>query len=133
MAPKVTLTKSMLNGAFNKGLFEFFDALESIDDAALKQQVSQARRQARLLLAADDRMASRLFAAHVAEPYQDRISARDEDFFLTAAPYAATRDLDILGFVQRGWRACSGQERQVVWEHLQSLCSICRAMAVADK
>jgi hypothetical protein len=109
-----------MHDLFNKKLAEFIDDLiyiyPTIDDFKVFRTTSFA---ASIL---DIKGPQVYFQLYVVEPYETKIMARDEQFFMRQTYDDDTnQNLDIVAKLKNVWGTMLAQNKEIIWKYLQVL------------
>ena len=123
----------MMHDLFNKKLAEFVDDLifiyPSIDDFKVFRTASYA---ASILDITGPQV---YFQLYVVEPYEVKIMARDEHFFMRQTYDDETnQNLDIVAKLKNVWGTMSCQNKDIIWKYLQVLVYLskqCKAISAS--
>ena len=107
---------------FNRKLSAFLGDLRPLVGTVPEYAVASSS--VRMLAQMEPRKNQELFDAYVAQPYEERIIAKDEAFFLEHDETALGGGADNVGVVQllrQVWQGLSAADKDAVWAHLQVL------------
>jgi hypothetical protein len=108
---------------FNKKLEEFANELVEIYPNVIDFKVFRSGLYASGMI--DKKLPQDYFSTYVVVPFEDKIMARDEEFFLQKQEYE-NGDLDIISRLKGVWGAMNEHNKDAMWKYLQVLVYLCK-------
>ena len=102
---------------FNRKLIDFLTDLCPV--IGKLPEYSLALASAKMIAVADVRQNQLMFDSFVAVPFDEKITARDESFFMTE--YTDPTNVGMVQLLKVAWSTMQDSDHEAVWSHLQVL------------
>ncbi len=102
---------------FNRSLIHFLNDMRPLIGKLSEYKLALAS--AKMMAAADVRQNQAMFEAYVAVPYEQRITSRDESFFMEQ--YDDQTNVGLVQLLKSAWSSMTPHDQDAVWSHLQVL------------
>ena len=102
---------------FNRKLIDFLADLRPV--IGTLPEYSLALASAKMIAAADVRQNQIMFDSFVAAPFEEKITTRDESFFMKE--YTDPTNVGMVQLLKAAWSTMQPSDHDAVWSHLQVL------------